>query len=98
MDKPPFHDDERCKGCVSTYYAYDGRRDKWLCFGITNPVGRKFMSILDYDNLRFCIKHPPRPISEKGLFQLNMSKREAEAFQQGLETLLLGTEHTGSPT
>lgn len=80
--------EERCKGCERKYRIGDkGRRDKWLCFGITTSEGRKMFNMPNYDNLRLCIKHPPRPIREKGLFQLNMSKQEATVLSECFQKL-----------
>lgn len=80
--------EERCIGCKRRYFIGDkGGRDKWLCFGITISEGRRIFNIPDYDNLRLCIKHPPRPIHEKGLFQLNMNKQEAMVLSEYLQKL-----------
>ena len=90
IKKPFFHDSERCKGCTRKTHFVDkgGRKEKWLCFGITTSEARKTSKIPVYDNLRLCIKHPPRPIKEKGLFQLNMTKEETKALIIGLQNLL----------
>jgi hypothetical protein len=88
VDGEQLKPEDRCKGCERRYFIGDkGGRDKWLCFGVTSSEGRKIFNIPDYDNLRLCIKHPPRPISEKGLFQLNMNKQEAIVLSELLQKL-----------
>ena len=87
--------EERCKGCERKYRTSDkGGRDKWLCFGITISEGRQMLNIPDDDNLRLCIKHPPRPIREKGFFQLNMNKQEAMVLSECLQKLAKEAENS----
>lgn len=71
-DKPFFHDDEWCKGCKRIAHFEDKSKGKGVCFGITTSEGRKMENIPVSDNLRFCIKHPYRPVKKekwKGFFQ-----------------------------
>ena len=89
MEKTFFYDDKRCEGCARKCSFTDkGEREKWFCFGITNPKVIKTQDIPEYDNLRLCIKGSFRKPREKGLFQLNMTTEEARALLKGIESLL----------
>ena len=92
MSKP--YSEILCKGCERKFRRTDaGGRDKWLCFGVTTRKGREEHSIPKFDNLRFCIKHPPlKKLPLRNIFQLNMTRSEAELFGNGLRALLLKDE------
>lgn len=82
--------EELCKGCERKFHRIDaGGRDKFFCFGLATPEGREVHNIPDYDNLRFCIKHPPlKKLPVKNLFQLNMNETEVRVLIEGLSRLL----------
>lgn len=91
MNKPFFHNEKLCKGCqrVGSITDVGGRRDKWFCFGITTPESRKAHDIPSYDNLRFCVKHPPlSKLPVKNLFQLNMNEVEVKELIDRFSRLL----------
>ena len=91
MSKPFFHDEELCKGCSRKDYIVDagGRKDKWVCFGMTTLRAMKTHNIPYFDNLRLCVKHPPlRKLPVENVFQLNMSKAEVKGLIKGFSRLL----------
>jgi len=76
-----------CKGCKYHSLVPDwGKRDKWLCFGITTPEYRKAEGILDSDKFRFCVRGDFEPISR--FFVLNMTEEEARKIVEKLQEII----------
>ena len=76
-----------CKDCAVHFLVSDGRKDKWLCCGVTKAEYRKSKNIPAYDVLRFCVRKDFDFVA-KEYIQLNLNKREVEAIVNNFQTLL----------
>lgn len=76
-----------CEDCAVHFLVSDGRKDKWLCCGITKAEYRKSKNIPPDDVLRFCVRKDFDFVA-KEYFQLNLNKREVETIINNFQTLL----------